>query len=76
VAQLGLFGPYVRDEQTETTDLDVLVEFAPEARFGLLKFCELDNDLSDRLGLKVNLVIKAGLKPNIGKRILQEVIYL
>jgi predicted nucleotidyltransferase len=60
----------------KTSDLDVLVEFAPEARFGLLKFCELENDLSDILGLKVDLVMKAGLKPRIGERILQEVIYL
>ncbi len=76
VTQIGIFGSYVRGEQTETSDLDVLVEFAPEARFGLLKFCELENDLSDILGLKVDLVMKAGLKPNIGERILQEVIYL
>ena len=76
VTQLGIFGSYVRGEQTETSDLDVLVEFAPEARFGLLKFCELENDLSETLGLKVDLVMKTGLKPHIGDRILQEVIYL
>lgn len=76
VTQLGIFGSYVRGEQTEASDLDVLVEFAPEARFGLLKFCELENDLSETLGLKVDLVMKTGLKPHIGDRILQEVIYL
>lgn len=76
VAQLGIFGSYVRGEQTETSDLDVLVEFEPEARFGLFKFCELENDLGDTLGLKVDLVMKTSLKPHIGERILQEVIYL
>ena len=76
VIQLGISGSYVRGEQTETSDLDVLVEFAPEARSGLLKFCKLENDLSDLLGLKVDLIMKTGLKPNIGERILQEVIYL
>lgn len=76
VTQLGIFGSYVRGEQTETSDLDILVEFEPEARFGLLKFCELENDLGDTLGLKVDLVMKTGLKPHIGERILQEVIYL
>lgn len=76
VTQLGIFGSYVRGEQTESSDLDVLVEFVPEARFGLLKFCELENDLSETLGLKVDLVMKTGLKPHIGERILQEVIYL
>lgn len=76
VTQLGIFGSYIRGEQTEASDLDVLVDFVPEARFGLLKFCELENDLSETLGLKVDLVMKTGLKPHIGERILQEVIYL
>lgn len=75
VTQLGLFGSYVRGEQTETSALDVLIEFAPEARFGLLKFCELKAGRSDILGLNVDLAMKAGLKPRIGERILQEVIY-
>jgi uncharacterized protein len=76
VAQVGIFGSYVRGEQTPTSDLDILIEFAPTARFGLVKFCELENYLSETLNLKVDLVMKAGLKPNIGDRILQEVIYL
>lgn len=76
VSQLGLFGSYVRGEQTEESDIDVLVEFEPGVRFGLLTFCELENHLSDLLGLKVDLVMKNSLKPRIGERILKEVIYL
>jgi hypothetical protein len=45
-------------------------------RFGLLTFCELENYLSEVLELKVDLVMKDGLKPRIGERILKEVIYL
>lgn len=76
VTSLGIFGSYVRGEQTETSDIDVLVEFEPDRRFGLLQFCALENELTDLLGRKVDLVMKDGLKPRIGKRILQEVIYL
>ena len=76
VIQMGIFGSYVRGEQTPTSDLDILVEFTPSARFGLVKFCELENYLSETLSLKVDLVMKSGLKPCIGDRILQEVIYL
>jgi uncharacterized protein len=76
VTQLGVFGSYVRGEQTSASDIDVLVEFEPGFRFGLLTFCELENDLSDLLGMKVDLVMKKGLKSRIGERILQEVIYL
>ncbi|MDX2231099.1 MAG: nucleotidyltransferase family protein [Leptolyngbyaceae cyanobacterium bins.349] len=76
VQQLGIFGSFVRDEQTENSDVDLLVEFDPNARFGLLTFCQLENDLSELLQRKVDLVMKDGLKPRIGERILQEVIYL
>ena len=76
VRQLGIFGSFVRGEQTDTSDVDVLVEFDPNARFGLLTFCQLESDLSELLQRKVDLVMKDGLKPRLGERILQEVIYL
>jgi uncharacterized protein len=76
VSQVGIFGSYVRGEQTPSSDLDILVEFNPGARFGLVQFCELENYLTETLNLKVDLVMKAGLKPHIGDRILNEVIYL
>jgi uncharacterized protein len=74
VRELGIFGSYVRREQTETSDVDVLVEFSETP--SLLKFVNLENYLSDNLGVKVDLVHKGGLKPRIGERILAEVIYL
>jgi predicted nucleotidyltransferase len=76
ITRLGIFGSYVRGEQTETSDLDLLVEFDPDRRFGLLTFCAIENLLSDRLNLKVDLVMKDGLKPKIGEQILSEVQYL
>ncbi len=74
VRELGIFGSYVRREQTETSDVDVLVEFSETP--SLLKFVNLENYLSDNLEVKVDLVHKSGLKPRIGERILAEVVYL
>lgn len=74
VRELGVFGSYARQEQTETSDVDVLVEFFETP--SLLKFVNLENYLSDNLGVKVDLVHKSGLKPRIGERILAEVVYL
>src|SRR6476469_3391545 len=74
VSELGIFGSYVRQEQTETSDVDLLVEFSEIP--SLLKFIHLENYLSDNLGVRVDLVHKAGLKPRIGERILKEVVYL
>jgi predicted nucleotidyltransferase len=74
VKEMGVFGSYVRGEQNEASDVDVLIDF--EQAPSLLKFIELENYLSDTLGVKVDLVMKRVLKPRIGKNILAEVIYL
>ncbi len=76
IKQLGLFGSYVRGEATENSDIDILVEFYPNINFGLITYCQLENQLSETLGKKVDLVTKDGLKPHIGANILKEVIYL
>lgn len=74
VKRLGVFGSYVRNEQKKNSDVDVLVEFSKP--LGLFKFIELENHLSKKLGLKVDLVMKSALKPYIGKVILKEVHYI
>jgi hypothetical protein len=74
VSEIGIFGSYIRDEQKETSDIDILVEF--DGSIGLLKYIEMENYLSDLLGVKVDLVMKSSLKPRIGKHILDEVVYL
>ncbi len=75
VESLGLFGSYVRGEARQRSDLDVLVELG-DSRISLLKFIEMENYLSDLLGIKVDLVEKDTLKPTIGRYILAEVVPL
>ncbi len=75
VIYLGVFGSYVRNEQDADTDLDVLVEFGDRGP-SLFTFVGIENQLSDYLGVKVDLVHKKGLKPAIGRYILQEVVPL
>ncbi|MHA1239069.1 MAG: nucleotidyltransferase family protein [Candidatus Odinarchaeia archaeon] len=76
VKEIGVFGSWVRGEQREGSDIDILVEFYPDAEMDLITFVELEEYLSDLLGIKVDLVMKSALKPRIGKRILREVIYI
>jgi predicted nucleotidyltransferase len=71
VQELGVFGSYVRQEQRNDSDLDILVTFSEAP--SLLKFIELENYLSDVFGVNVDLVMKDALKPAIGKQILKEV---
>jgi len=76
VKEIGIFGSYVKGKQREASDLDILVEFESGAKIGLLRFINLENYLSDLLGIKVDLVIKSALRPKIEKQILKEAIYL
>lgn len=71
ILSLGIFGSYVREDQLPESDLDLLVSF--ENPPGLLKFIEMENYLSDLLGVKVDLVMREALKSRIGERILREV---
>lgn len=72
VASLGLFGSYLHGTQRPDSDLDVLVTF--DETPSLLRLIELENYLSDRLGVKVDLVPREALKPRIGEQVLREVV--
>ena len=74
VKTIGVFGSYVRGEQKKRSDIDILVEVKDSV--GFFDFIRLENHLKELLGIKVDLVTKDALKPYIGKRILQEVMYL
>ena len=74
VDSIGIFGSYARSEETQESDIDLLVNFKKKP--GLLKNIALENYLSDLLGLKVDLVMQSALKPQISKQILSEVVYL
>lgn len=74
VKELGLFGSYVRNEQSEKSDVDILVEF--EHPISLFRFIDLEERLSQIVECRVDLVTKKGLKPFIGRQILSEVVYI
>jgi len=74
VKEIGIFGSYVRGEQKRDSDVDILVEF--EETPTLLEFMELENYLTEILGVKVDLVMKRALKPTIKEFVLREVVYV
>ena len=74
VKQLGIFGSYVKGKQRPDSDLDMLIEF--DRPIGFIRFMRLENVLSELSGIRVELVTKNALKPHIGQRILQEVVYV
>lgn len=74
VSNIGVFGSYVFGDDTKKSDVDILVDFTKPV--GLLKFIELQQYLSDKLGKKVDLVAKDGLKQYVKKNILHSAVYV
>ena len=74
VKTLGVFGSVARNEQTDKSDVDLLVEFSRPV--GFVTFMRLEHFLSDRLGKQVDLVTPDSLKPVIRQDVLAEVIYV
>ena len=57
--RIGIFGSYARNEETENSDIDILVKF--KKGITLLQLIRLENELSDKLGIKVDLVTEGAL---------------
>ena len=74
VKTLGVFGSYAREEATNNSDLDVLVEFDGELTFR--NYMDLKFFLEDLFKRKVDLVIKEDIKPKIREQILGETVYV
>ncbi len=72
VKTIGVFGSYVRNEQTADSDVDILIELS--SPIGLFAFMKMERELSEVLKISVDLVMRSTLKPRIGEGILQEVI--
>jgi predicted nucleotidyltransferase len=64
---LGIFGSYARGEENEKSDLDILIDF--ETKVNLLELIGIEQEISELLGIKVDLItlrsLNATLKPYI-----------
>lgn len=72
VTSIGLFGSFLRGEQTDASDIDLLVEFTPE-KHTFDNFMDVSFLLEEILGRSVEVVTPEGLSPHIGPHILKEV---
>jgi hypothetical protein len=72
VKEIGIFGSWVRGEESEESDVDILVEFYEPIGWEFIDFKEF---LEEILGRKVDLVTMRALKPQLKEKILKEVVY-
>ena len=74
VKEIGIFGSYVNGNYNKESDVDILVEFSKP--IGLIKFIKLEEYLKDLLGIKVDLVLRDGIKPALRSNILKQAVYV
>ena len=75
VKEIGIFGSFVKNEQTEKSDIDILVEIE-KGHKDLFNFLRLKEYLKNLLNAEVDLVMKNGIKPRLKEIILKEVVYV
>ncbi len=74
VKRCGVFGSFARGQQTDQSDVDILVEFVPDEK-SFDNFMQLAFFLEEKIGRRVELVTLESLSPYIGPHILSEVEY-
>lgn len=74
VTSIALFGSYVRNEQRPDSDLDLLVTC--DGPLGLFEEVDLRDELTDGLGVRVDVARRASLQPRIARYILREALEL
>ena len=74
IKALYLFGSVVRGEATPESDVDVLVEFEPDAHVGLFAFARLQRELSEMLGRPVDLATPDSLHKALKEQVLKEAV--
>ncbi len=75
VIRLGIFGSYVKNMQTISSDIDMVVEFKKESK-NIHSFLRLKRFLEEELSKKVDLGFEHSLKPIIREKIKDKIIYV
>ncbi|MEJ2596781.1 MAG: nucleotidyltransferase family protein [Anaerolineales bacterium] len=72
IRKLAFFGSVLRDDFTPESDVDVLVEFEPGARVGLITLMGMEFELAQLLGRKAEMHTVKGLNPYFRNAVLEQ----
>lgn len=72
IREVALIGSRARGTATAESDIDLLVDLAPDSTFGLLDLVNLEEDLAEALGRKVDIAFKSRLRPYVKERMLRD----
>lgn len=76
IENLGLFGSYVRGENEKNSDIDILIEYDENKPFSLFTIIELEDFLTKLFNMKIDVVNKKSIKPELKDNIMKEVIFI
>ena len=74
IVDIRVFGSFVRNEQNQDSDIDILIDFDGIPGIDLLDLVNLERYLSDLIGIKADVAIKSSLRKRIGQRIPSEAV--
>lgn len=70
IRSVALFGSQLHGQSTGNSDVDLLIDFEPQAVVGFMKFFDIQSDLEQALGKKVDLIVRDGVSPYLKKEII------
>ena len=76
VREVSLVGSRARSTAGPASDVDLLLDLAPDATFGLLDLVTLKDELRDALGVEVDIVFRSRLRPYVAQRMTRDVVRL
>jgi predicted nucleotidyltransferase len=76
VRELSLVGSHARGAAKPSSDVDLLMDLAPDATFGLLDLVALKDELGQALGVEVDVVFKSRLRPYVAERMTRDMVRL
>lgn len=71
---VGIFGSYARGQNNQDSDLDLLVDF--EEPLNLLELIGLEQQLTEKLNIKVDLITKRSLSPYLKNHVERDLIHI
>ena len=74
VTELALFGSRARDDMRPDSDIDVLIEVAPNSKFSLLNLIGVEHIISNATGLPVQATMRRSIEPRMAERIADDII--
>lgn len=68
IQSIKIFGSYARGDSRPDSDLDLIIEVEKPYRFDLLGLIALEQQISEELGVEVDLILEEDLKPGVARR--------